>query len=108
MCIFWELVFSPTATDASTETEEGHYPKNFCQVIETNQNLVLSTVSLTVFPVMLNSVELPADSQKLKRHIALLCDRIGKGGSLGGRKEEGGSLRDGREVCPGSNLLLYV
>lgn len=56
-------------------------------------------------PVILTSVELPADSQKLKRHIALLCDRISKGGSLGGRKEEGGSPRDGREVSLGSNVL---
>ena len=38
--------------------------------------------------VVLSAVELPADSQKLKRHIALLCDRICKGGSLGGTRKE--------------------
>ena len=36
----------------------------------------------------MSSVELPPDSQKLKRHIALLCDRISKGGSLRGAEQQ--------------------
>lgn len=32
------------------------------------------------------SLEMPADIQKLKKHIALLCDRISKGYLPSGRK----------------------
>ena len=53
--------------------------------------------------MVLNSVELPEDSQKLKRHIALLCDRICKGGSLGGTRKEVG--RQSTYMC---NMSLWV
>ena len=33
-------------------------------------------------------LELPADSHKIKKHIALACDRISKGWMPGGRKIE--------------------
>ena len=70
-----------------TLSADGHSNMVPCFMVFTNLP-VYKMVNPNPLTVVLSAVELPADSQKLKRHIALLCDRICKGGSLGGTKKE--------------------
>ena len=54
----------------------------FCKKLAPTVCTNLAQCSLTLPTVGVSAMKIPKDTSKLKKHIALMCDRLNKGGKL--------------------------